>query len=256
MKKVNTSDLPSSITCGLHMTNKVGIAETTVEDELDREVIAIVAATKELQEEYRELTGESVEIDEDLIAQEEAIQQQHQEEIKQTFVALEALSAEIVKLDEEIDSAKEKGDETVVAQKEAQLKQKEEQERQIVATSMGVSGVQLNLNSIDLATALSEIQSQRAALLEDQLQDQIEKVQNWNDRLSDLNEQLRQAQENGDIVLATELKGLIDEEMSNYQFEMLRLQSLSTKRNEAFETLTNVVRKMQDSRSSIIGNMR
>ena len=35
-----------------------------------------------------------------------------------------------------------------------------------------------------------------------------------------------------------------------------RLQSLSNKRNEAFETMTNFIKKMQDSRSSIIGNMR
>jgi len=37
---------------------------------------------------------------------------------------------------------------------------------------------------------------------------------------------------------------------------MLRLQSLSNKRNESFDVMTNFVKKMQDSRSSIIGNMR
>ncbi|WJH32173.1 hypothetical protein N6H13_15585 [Paenibacillus sp. CC-CFT742] len=40
------------------------------------------------------------------------------------------------------------------------------------------------------------------------------------------------------------------------QMEMLRLQSLSNKRNEAFDVMTNFIKKMQDSRSSIIGNMR
>jgi len=38
--------------------------------------------------------------------------------------------------------------------------------------------------------------------------------------------------------------------------DMLRLQSLSNKRNEAFDVMTNFIKKMQDSRSSIIGNMR
>ena len=37
---------------------------------------------------------------------------------------------------------------------------------------------------------------------------------------------------------------------------MLRLQSPSSKRNEAFETMTNFIKKMQDNRNSIIGNMR
>ena len=40
------------------------------------------------------------------------------------------------------------------------------------------------------------------------------------------------------------------------QMDMLRLQSLSNKRNEAFETMTNFIKKMQDNRNSIIGNMR
>ena len=37
---------------------------------------------------------------------------------------------------------------------------------------------------------------------------------------------------------------------------MLRLQSLTGKRNEAFDVMTNFLKKMQESRSSIIGNMR
>lgn len=52
------------------------------------------------------------------------------------------------------------------------------------------------------------------------------------------------------------VKGLIDAESNNQQMDMLRLQSLSNKRNEAFDTMTNFIKKMQDSRSSIIGNMR
>ena len=52
------------------------------------------------------------------------------------------------------------------------------------------------------------------------------------------------------------IKGQIDALSNSQQMDMLRLQSLSNKRNEAFETMTNFIKKMQDSRSSIIGNMR
>ena len=54
----------------------------------------------------------------------------------------------------------------------------------------------------------------------------------------------------------TKIKGAIDAQSNSQQMDMLRLQSLSNKRNEAFDVMTNFVKKMQDSRSSIIGNMR
>ena len=37
---------------------------------------------------------------------------------------------------------------------------------------------------------------------------------------------------------------------------MIRLQSLSNKRNEAFEQLTNFIQKIAKSKESVIGNMR
>jgi hypothetical protein len=52
------------------------------------------------------------------------------------------------------------------------------------------------------------------------------------------------------------IKSQIDGMSNSQQMDMLRLQSLSNKRNEAFETMTNFIKKMQDNRSSIIGNMR
>lgn len=52
------------------------------------------------------------------------------------------------------------------------------------------------------------------------------------------------------------VKTMIDIAGDSQQAEMLRLQSLSNKRNEAFEVMTNFVKKMQDTRSSIIGTMR
>ncbi|WP_428425236.1 hypothetical protein [Pararhizobium sp.] len=52
------------------------------------------------------------------------------------------------------------------------------------------------------------------------------------------------------------VKGQLDAAGNSQHMDMLRLQSLSNKRNEAFDVMTNFVKKMQDSRSSIIGNMR
>ena len=61
----------------------------------------------------------------------------------------------------------------------------------------------------------------------------------------------------GDLDAAVQnIKGQIDALSNSQQMDMLRLQSLSNKRNEAFETMTNFIKKMQDNRNSIIGNMR
>jgi|SoiMethySBSTD1v2_1073268.scaffolds.fasta_scaffold00824_6 hypothetical protein len=57
-------------------------------------------------------------------------------------------------------------------------------------------------------------------------------------------------------VWAEQLKGKIDSLNSSQQMDMLRMQSLTNKRNEAFDLMTNFIKKMQDSRSSILGNMR
>ncbi len=53
-----------------------------------------------------------------------------------------------------------------------------------------------------------------------------------------------------------QMKSNIDSLSNSQQMDMLRLQSLSNKRNEAFEVMTNFMKKMQDNRNSIIGNMR
>ena len=52
------------------------------------------------------------------------------------------------------------------------------------------------------------------------------------------------------------VKFKIDELSGSQQMDMLRLQSLSNKRNEAFENATNFQNKMVESRSSIIRNMQ
>ncbi len=54
----------------------------------------------------------------------------------------------------------------------------------------------------------------------------------------------------------TRIRGQIDSGSNSQQMDMLLLQVLSNKRNEAFDVMTNFNQKIQDSRSSIIGNMR
>lgn len=123
-----------------------------------------------------------------------------------------------------------------------------------VSTVPSVSSI--NLSSMDIETALMMVQQERTKLLDSQLQAQIQEVQNRNQAIAELNAQLQVAIQNGDTAQAQKLKGQIDALSNSQQMDMLRVQSLSNKRNEAFDVMTNFIKKMQDSRSSIIGNMR
>lgn len=158
-------------------------------------------------------------------------------------------------------------------------------------TAQSVGGTrisQVDLQGMDLETAMMMVQSERAKLLEEQLKTQIAEVQNRNEQISKLNNLLSQlnaqrpagtdptkavtraslgdlAKEfsgTGDVKQAdfdtriAQIKGQIDALGNSQQMDMLRLQSMTNKRNEAFEVMTNFVKKMQESRSAIIGNMR
>lgn len=141
----------------------------------------------------------------------------------------------------------------------------------MVAGIAGIGSVNVDqLQGLDLEAALMAVQSQRANLLEEQLTSQLNAVQAKNEEIARLNEELNALRQK----LATfsaddtseekqaleakinELKTQIDNASNSQQMDMLRLQSLSNKRNEAFDVMTNFIKKMQDSRSSIIGNMR
>lgn len=56
--------------------------------------------------------------------------------------------------------------------------------------------------------------------------------------------------------LIAQVKSKLDEQSNSQQMDMLRLQSLSSKRNEAFDIMTNFMKKMADGRASIVANMR
>ncbi|WP_410720268.1 hypothetical protein [Brevibacillus sp. SIMBA_076] len=154
----------------------------------------------------------------------------------------------------------------------------------------------INVNSADIEAAIMAVQGERAKLMEQQLRDQIKSVQDRNDQLTKLNdaqsklsevqadlqadaqtnpginddqkEVLRKAMEEvglntklpenkGELdAIRSQLKSQIDAQSNSQQMDMLRLQSLGNKRNEAFDVMTDFVKKMQDSRNSILGNMR
>ena len=145
--------------------------------------------------------------------------------------------------------------------------------------------------SLDLETALLAVQSQRASQLNAQLADQIAAVQQLNAKLGSLaaataavqafisapgeeafaaaSKATRDAGVSHAFLdapvaerpaqaaaLLTHLKAVTDASANSQQMDMLRLQSLSGKRNETFDLMSDFVKKMQESRSSIIGNMR
>jgi hypothetical protein len=57
-------------------------------------------------------------------------------------------------------------------------------------------------------------------------------------------------------VMTTAVKSQLDSMSSSSQMDMVRLQSLNNKRSEAFDTMTNSLKKQQDNKSSIVGNFR
>lgn len=139
------------------------------------------------------------------------------------------------------------------------------------ANSIGLNGVggvnAVDLKGMDIESAMMAVQQQRANLLETQLKDQIAGVQAKNEQIAALNDQLSslnaEKAQTSDATKLTELeiqiqalKSQVDAMSNSQQMDMLRLQSLSNKRNEAFDLMTNFIKKMQESRSSILGNMR
>ncbi|WP_340006112.1 hypothetical protein MHH52_01150 [Paenibacillus sp. FSL K6-0276] len=159
--------------------------------------------------------------------------------------------------------------------------------------SVNMGGMtQVNIQGMDLETAMMAVQSSRSSMLDDQLKNQITAVQAQNDKISKLNQLLgvineelgklpsgaeadaavKLADDKGAMFTAMsmaipqtkgelenllgQIKSEIDSASNSQQMDMLRLQSLSNKRNEAFDTMTNFIKKMDDSRSSVIGNMR
>jgi len=178
------------------------------------------------------------------------------------------------------------------------------------APAIGTIGAGMDLKGMDVEAAMMAIQQQRAALLEGQVNGQMDAMRKRNDDISSLNtlagdlKKLRPAGTDGEkwvnlganaaegkkfyarlqvagVTMPTgadkvdepgtgiydakqktidkwleELTGKVDSQNASQQMDMLRMQSLTNKRNEAFDLMTNFIKKMQDSRSAILGNMR
>jgi hypothetical protein len=133
-----------------------------------------------------------------------------------------------------------------------------------------------------LNAALSEIRRQRPnetdkdvylntnggvfAMPNDKLANGMEAFKNTNDTTTNINatgvlacygiatdSTLKQ----GDIdQLIQRVTAKIDTLNSSQQMDMLRLQSLTNKRNEAYDVMSNFLKKSQDGRSNIVSNMR
>ena len=138
-----------------------------------------------------------------------------------------------------------------------------------------------SLSNEELMALMLGMQQERSGLLEQQIKAQMEKEQARNARIQDLQQALSQngkddqlwrdfcAQKTNldldcagkdasgfGVVMFNQVKTVMDSLSPSQQIDMLRLQSALAKRNEAYEQMTALIRRMQDVRTSIIGNMR
>jgi|GEM_PF-5295601 len=132
----------------------------------------------------------------------------------------------------------------------------EQEMAQAMSVSSAPGGINISqlTGGLDLESYMMMVQAERARLLEAQMSEQIAEVRARQQEIAELNAQL--ASLDHDSEEAKEIKARLDAMVSTSQIDMLRLQSLTNKRNEAFEILTNALRKMSESREAIIRNMR
>lgn len=137
----------------------------------------------------------------------------------------------------------------------------------------------------DLEAALMSAQLQRVGTLESQLRTQLESIAVANHRVSELNNALaavnaalaasedtfnpgaRAALTSYDIgvpqpvtvaelrTIAVRIKDEVDTTTNTQQMDMLRLQSLTDKRNESYELVSALMKKVRDNNSAILRNL-
>ena len=134
-----------------------------------------------------------------------------------------------------------------------------------VGGAAGVSSSQLQ--GMDINSSFLAVQTNRAKLLDEQLNREMQNVQAKNAKMEELNTQLvalrlAKGKTTDPQTIAkldnqiNDLSTQIDTLGSTQQMDMLRLQSLSNKRNEAYDNLTNFKKKLADEKPGIIGNTR
>jgi hypothetical protein len=126
------------------------------------------------------------------------------------------------------------------------------------------------LSSGDIEGAVMLLQTTRAKVLEAQLTTRIDGMQARNNAIKAKNDDLAQKQNDlagltGDDKKSdyqkkqaeiTKAKGDLDALNSESQLDMIGIQGLVNKRNEAFDTLTNLLGKFQKTIDGIVGNLR
>ena len=139
------------------------------------------------------------------------------------------------------------------------------------ASAQSVNNVQgnvrPNLDGMDIESMMTAVQVNRVKLLDEQLKRERQNFQGRNTDIAMLNTQidaliLAKGKTTDPKTIAmldveiNELRTQIAALGSTQQMDILRLQSLHNKRNEAFDIMTNFMKKQADSRQGIIGNMR
>ena len=111
------------------------------------------------------------------------------------------------------------------------------------------------LKNGDIEGAIMMVQTRRTETLDKQIEVRIRELQERNNKIASLNTQLSNVGKD-DNKTKTRLKGEIDKLNADSQLDMIKMQSLTNKRNQAFETLTNLLQKFQKSLDAVVSNMR
>ena len=114
-------------------------------------------------------------------------------------------------------------------------------------------GVLSSICGLDIESMVMAVQGTRASGLDEQLKSQIEYLGNAKSRYESASAKfmaLPVASRTSDLVRALDV---LD---SDYQMARLRLTSLMNKKEEAFDVMTNFIKKYNEQRHAIVGNMR
>jgi hypothetical protein len=127
--------------------------------------------------------------------------------------------------------------------------------REIVAATDAMERL---LGSGDMSGAVMLLQTTRASGLDQQLKTQITAMQNRNIQIQTLNSRLatEQGKNPRDEAAITSINSQIQKLNGDSQLQMIEIQDLVNKRNQAYDMLSNLLNKFQKTLDGIVGNMR
>jgi predicted nucleic acid-binding Zn-ribbon protein len=126
-----------------------------------------------------------------------------------------------------------------------------------------------NLQNMDIETMFMSLVTERANVLDSAITDRASAMQDRNKQIGDINTKINAKRtelqgisdknskeyKNGELELQ-KMQTQIDTLSSSSQLDMIQLQGLINKRNQAVEMLTNLVQKFAKTMDTIVGNMR